>query len=273
MCGSPAAAPALFRNRVTVCRSRARPFSRGSSSGWSGRDVLGAVVVDELHQVRVQRQVAVLAQLPDRDVKPGCGTDLHDRVGGQAGELTDPKPGAQQYLDGHAHQQPLVVVCSSEQFCGGGVVEGLGQWVVLSGQVTGKHRHPRRCLVPAPFVDADEEHPQGAEPVRQRGIRDPCLVLTRSCSQPRLVVLDVATPHLPGAGDLRGSLDQERGEGAQSEVGAGHAAWSEHARDLAEVAAHRVHDLRAHPELLPAGQQQRPAHSVLRSGAVIGWSA
>jgi hypothetical protein len=34
MWGSPAAAPALLIIRVTVCRSRARPFSRGSSSGW-----------------------------------------------------------------------------------------------------------------------------------------------------------------------------------------------------------------------------------------------
>jgi hypothetical protein len=29
----PAAAPALLMNRMTVCRSSARPFSRGSSSG------------------------------------------------------------------------------------------------------------------------------------------------------------------------------------------------------------------------------------------------
>ena len=36
MWGSPAAAPALLIIRVTVCRSRARPFSRGSSSGLSG---------------------------------------------------------------------------------------------------------------------------------------------------------------------------------------------------------------------------------------------
>ena len=33
MCGSPAAAPALLIRRVMVLRSRAVPFSRGSSSG------------------------------------------------------------------------------------------------------------------------------------------------------------------------------------------------------------------------------------------------
>ncbi len=35
-----------------------------------GRDVRGAVVVDQGDQVRVQRQVAVLAELADRDVQP-----------------------------------------------------------------------------------------------------------------------------------------------------------------------------------------------------------
>ena len=75
---------------MTACRSRPRPFSRGSSSGWSGRHVGGAVVVDQLDELGVQRQVAVLAELADRDVQPGRGTDLHDRVGGQGGELADP---------------------------------------------------------------------------------------------------------------------------------------------------------------------------------------
>ena len=62
------------------------------------RDLPRAVVIDQLDQLRVQRQVAVLAELPDRDVQPRSGTDLHDRVAAQVGELADPQPGAQQHL-------------------------------------------------------------------------------------------------------------------------------------------------------------------------------
>ena len=197
MCGSPAAAPALLRIRVTVCRSSARPFSRGSSSGCPGGTWAVRYCVDQHHQLGVQRQVAVLAELADRDVQPGCGTDLDHGVGGQGGELADPQPGAQQHLDGDPDQQPVVVGRGAEQLRGGGVVEGLGQRVVLAGQVAGEHRHPGWRLVPAPLLDADEEHPQRAEPVRQRGGGEPGLVLAGPLRQPGLVVLDVA------AGDLR----------------------------------------------------------------------
>jgi hypothetical protein len=55
-----------------------------------GCDVHAAVVVDERDQVRVQRQVAVLAELPDGNVQPGCGTDQDDRVRAQRCELADP---------------------------------------------------------------------------------------------------------------------------------------------------------------------------------------
>ena len=47
-----------------------------------GRNVGGAVVVDQRHQLGMQGQVAVLAELADRDVQPGSGTDLDHRVSG-----------------------------------------------------------------------------------------------------------------------------------------------------------------------------------------------
>jgi len=51
--------------------------------------VPAAVVVDEGDQVRVQRQVPVVVQFADRHVQPVRGTDEHDRVSLQCGELTD----------------------------------------------------------------------------------------------------------------------------------------------------------------------------------------
>jgi hypothetical protein len=65
--------------------------------------VRGAVVVDQGDQVRVQRQVAVLAELADRDVQPRAGADLHHRISAQRGVLADPQPGAQQHLHGDPH--------------------------------------------------------------------------------------------------------------------------------------------------------------------------
>ena len=161
-----------------------------------GGDMGGAVAVDEGDQLGVQGQVAVLVELADRDVQPGPGADVHDGIGLQAGVFADPQPGAQQHLDGDADQHPPVGLGGAQQPGGGGVVEGLGQRVVLAGQVAGEHRHPRRGFVPAPFLDADEEHPQGAEPVRDRGGGQPGLVLPGACGQPGLEVLDVT------AGDL-----------------------------------------------------------------------
>src|SRR5687767_15901029 len=60
-------------------------------------------------------------------------------------------------------QEPLVVVRGAEQLRRGRVVERLGQRMILTRQVTGDHRHPRWCLLPAPLIDPDEEHPQRAQ--------------------------------------------------------------------------------------------------------------
>jgi hypothetical protein len=158
----------------------------------------------------------------------------------------------------------------AEQLRGRGVVQGLGQRVVLAREVTGEHRDPRWCLVPAPLVDADEEHPQRAGPVRQRGGGEPGLLLSGSFREPGLVLLDMASGDLTEAGDVRGDLEQERRERPQGQVRAGDAARPQHAGDLVEVATHRRHDLRAAAQLLPGGQQQGAAHRTLPP-AVFGW--
>ena len=52
-----------------------------------------AVVGDQGHQLRVQRDVAVVVQLADRDVQPVPGADLHDRVVLEGDQLADPQAG------------------------------------------------------------------------------------------------------------------------------------------------------------------------------------
>ena len=65
-------------DRVPVHRAAVLP---GQEQGVRGVDVRGAVVVDQRDQVRVQRKVAVFAELADRDVQPRAGADVHHRIG------------------------------------------------------------------------------------------------------------------------------------------------------------------------------------------------
>jgi len=232
--------------------------------GIAGGDVTGAVVVDQGDQVRVQRQVAVLAELAGRDVQPRAGADVHDRISAQRGVFADPQSGAQQHFHGDAHQQALVVLRGAQQFRGGGVVEGPGQRVVLARQVTGEHRHPGRGLIPAPFIETDEEHPQRAEPVGDSRGGQPRLVLPGPGGEPRLVILDVAAGDLRGAGHIGCGLGQEAGETAQREVGAADTARPQHAADLGQVAEHRGRDLRdGGLEVGPGGQRAHPVAASL----------
>ena len=231
----------------------------------------------------MQRQVAVLAELADRDVQPRARADVHHRISAQRGVLTDPQARAQQHLHGDAHEQALVVLGGAQQPGGAGIVEGLGQRVVLAGQVTGKHRHPRRGLVPAPLIEADEEHPQRAQPVGDGRGGQPRLVLPGPGGEPGLVVLDVPAGHLRDAGHLGHGLGQEAGESPQREVGAADAARAQHAADLDQVAAHGGRDLRdGWLQVGPGGQRThsvgaplRPAHRQLPVPAPgpAGWPA
>ena len=225
------------------------------------RDVPGPVGIDKGDQLGVQRQVAVLAQLADRDVQPRPRADQDHGISREAGELTDPQSGAQQHLHGDAYQHPAVAVGSAQQLRGGGVIEGPGQRMVLAGQVTGEHRHPGRGFVPAPFIDPDEEHPQRAEPVRDRGRGHGRLVLPGPGRQPGLERLNMPAGDLGQASDMGWGLGQERGKAPQCHVGVHYAARPEHAGDLLQVAAHRLGDSRdLGCQLVPGRQQQRPAH-------------
>src|SRR5664280_1909110 len=122
-----------------------------------------------------------------------------------------------------------------------------------------EHRYPRGCLVPAPLVDPDEEHPQGTEAVNDGAAGGPGLVLSGPCCQPRLVVLDVAPADLGDAEHLGCGFDQEPGKGPKCQVGVAHASRSQDAPDLLQVTAHRGHYLwDSGLELFPRRQRRHP---------------
>ena len=79
----------------------------GQQQRVSARDVGGPVGIDEGGQLGVQRQVAVLVELADRDVQPRARRRSSTTASARRrGVLADPQPGAQQHLHGDADQQP-----------------------------------------------------------------------------------------------------------------------------------------------------------------------
>ena len=65
----------------------------------------GDPLVEQVLELRVQRDVAVGAELPERHVQPVRGADLHDRVDRQIEELAAAQPGAGEELDREARER------------------------------------------------------------------------------------------------------------------------------------------------------------------------
>jgi hypothetical protein len=229
--------------------------------GTVAMDVVGTVVGDQLDQVGVQRDVAVVVQLADRDVQPVPGADLDYGIRAQGDELADPKAGAEQDFADDTDGHLAVRLGRAQQPRCGVVVEGLGQATLLPRQVAEQQRHTIRRFGPAPFLDADEEHPQMPEPVRHRVRLEAVRLLARAHRQPRLVALDVGARHGSDGGDVGIVLGEEGGEAAQREVGSPDTARPQRAADLGDEAAHRVdHDRPARFEVDPPQQRCWRAH-------------
>src|ERR1700747_3891272 len=70
-----------------------------AQAGWSA----GEPLVEEVLQLRVQGNVAVVAQLAQRHVQPVGGTDLHYGIDCEIEEFTITHAGSGQELDTEAH--------------------------------------------------------------------------------------------------------------------------------------------------------------------------
>jgi len=66
---------------------------------------------------------------------------------------------------------------------------------------------------PVPVADAHEEHPQGAEAVREGGWGEPVGAPAGPGGQPGAEVFDVVAADVGEEGDVGCLLGQERGEG------------------------------------------------------------
>ena len=116
------------------------------------RTPLGPVVVDEVDEHRVQRNVAVVVELADRDPEPVGPTQAEHGIVAQCAELAGPHAGARQQLD-HESPTPVGVLGQGGHELGGdGVVQKSRQGLVglwgsprrRSGPVVGRRRSPIR---------------------------------------------------------------------------------------------------------------------------------
>jgi len=111
----------------------------------------GEPAVQQVFQLRVQRDVAVVAELPDRHVQPVGGPDLHHRIGGEVEEFALAKPGSGEKFHGESNERVIVGSGGLEQFGERGVVEEAWQRLIPDGQVAGENQYPRGGVVSVPF--------------------------------------------------------------------------------------------------------------------------
>lgn len=149
----------------------------------------------------VQWDVAVVAELAERDPQPVPVTDEHDGVRVEVGQFAGPHAGPGEQFD----DQPVTIVgagaCRGHQLGGVAVVEEPRQRLGLFGDVAGDHGVADRGIGPVPLDDPLEERPHGPHPLPVRLDRQPALGAGLP-GQPELVVLDVVASQLRDGGEV-----------------------------------------------------------------------
>jgi hypothetical protein len=100
----------------------------------------------------VQRQVAVVVKLADRDLQPVSGADADHSVGLQGAQLADAQARARQHLDHQAVQGTGVGRCPHQRRRRD-VIQETGERVVHLGQVGVENGTGPGGVSPAPFDD------------------------------------------------------------------------------------------------------------------------
>ncbi|GLB92574.1 hypothetical protein Mkiyose1088_18080 [Mycobacterium kiyosense] len=83
-------------------------FEQKAIGAQSGGSVVADPVVEQLFELRVQRDVAVIVQFADRDPQPVSRADLHDRIGSEGQQLAAADPSAGKQLDDQPRQRVRV---------------------------------------------------------------------------------------------------------------------------------------------------------------------
>ena len=104
-------------------------------------------------------------ELAERHTQPVGRADLHDRVHRQIQELAFAQAGASQELDGEAHERIWVGSGGYQQLGSSAIVQEAGQRLIWDGKSPAKIGTRAGASSNAPFEEAFEEAPQGAETI------------------------------------------------------------------------------------------------------------
>ena len=228
-----------------------QPFAPGRPAG------------EQVNQGGVQGDVAVVAELADRDPQPPGAADAADGIGVKVTEFACSQPGAGEELDDET-VQGLGVRGGGEQPGGLGVVEEPRERVIGDGHVDGEHRGAAGGVGPVPFDDPVEERPHQPEALADGVARRSAAVAGADAGEPLLVALDVAA--LDNREPVHAFGGQVAGEAPQGDIGGVDGGGPQRQRDLIEVAPGRIHELGC-----PLGDG-RPVGMPGRAGVVVDYS-
>jgi hypothetical protein len=200
-------------------------------------------VGEELDEVGVQGDVAVVAELADRDAQPIGVADLGDGVGGEVAELAGTQPGAGEHLDHEAVAREPVGPGGGHELGGVLVVEELGERFWSGWDVAVEDRVAARRVGPVPFDEPLQEDADHAESLALGVLGQRRTAGSGLSGEPHLVVLDVSPGDVGDDGDV-GVGCEPAGQLPQGVVGDINAARGEERGELDQVAAHRGRQLR-----------------------------
>jgi hypothetical protein len=216
---------------------------------WAG--VGGGPGGEQLDELGVQRDVAVVAELAQRDAQPVPGADPDHRIGVEIGQFTGPHPGAGEQFDHEAVAGVGAGPGGGHQPGGVPVIEELRQRLRFLGDVPGDDRVAGRRAGPVPLDDPLGELAHGPHPLPVRLGGDRLAAAAGLGGQPHLVVLDVIAADITDRSQA-GLGHHPAGQLAQRILGRIDAAGSQKRAQLPQVAAHhRGHPGRGGPDLRP----------------------
>jgi hypothetical protein len=196
-----------------------------------------SIGVEQLDEMGVEGDVAVVVELAEGDPQPGGVADDGDGVGLEVAQLADAHAGAGQQLDGHPPREPGLGGQGPHELGEAGVVEEAGQWLVPLGDVAEEDGHPRRGVLPSPLGDPQEEGAQLAHPPAERRR------LERAgdaglAALPQLERLDVGPLDVGHAAQRRVMVDEETGEHPEVGLDGPDRRWPHGHRHLGHVGQH-----------------------------------
>ena len=210
-----------------------------AQAGRSLRDPL----VQKCLQLGVQRDVAVVVELAERDAQPVAGADLHDRVHGEGHELAAAHSGAGEELDAQAGEQVGVGSGRGEEPGGCGVVDEAGQRLIADREVPGDDEHPSGKVIAVPLAEPLEAGAQRAQMLGDGVTVQSPAFARRPAGEVQLEPFDVTAPDVGHGGHVGVEVGQEHGEFPQRPLDRLHRRRAQRQTDLVDVGEERAAQL------------------------------